>query len=58
MDGCDLSFELSEVRADVRGSIDSVKNPLRGRISADHIGRIILEKGECDPERTEIVQRG
>ena len=58
MDGCDLSFELSEVRADVQGTIDSVKNPLRGRIAADGIGRVILENGECDPARTEIVRRG
>lgn len=58
MDGCDLSFELSEVRADVRGGIDSVKNPLRGRIAADRIGRVIMETGECDPRATEVILRG
>ena len=37
----DLSFEYSEVDADVRGHIDSVKNPKSGRIVADSIGEII-----------------
>ncbi len=39
----DLSFEYSEVEADVRGRIDSVKNPKSGRIVADEIGEIIWE---------------
>ena len=51
MEGCDLSFENSEVTATVRGSIDSVKNPHRGSIKADSIGEIILDEykwpGEC-----------
>lgn len=42
---CDLSFEKSEVEADVVGHIDSVKNPTGGMISADSIGEIILEDG-------------
>lgn len=42
---CDLSFEKSEVEADVVGHIDSVKNPERGLISADSIGEIIIEDG-------------
>lgn len=37
----DLSFERSEVEADVKGNIVSVKNPLKGHISADSIGEII-----------------
>lgn len=51
MEGCDLSFENSEVRATVTGSIDSVKNPVSGSIRADAIGQIILDEykwpGEC-----------
>lgn len=39
----DLSFEYSDVQADIRGDILSVKNPRAGRITADHIGKIILE---------------
>lgn len=43
MEGCDLSFEHSDVRATVSGRIDSVKNPRSGRITAGEIGEIILE---------------
>lgn len=49
---CDLSFEYSDVTADVKGNILSVKNPRSGRIVADSIGEII--KGNavypCDAE--------
>ena len=40
---CDLSFERSDVQADVRGSIDSVKNPRSGSITAGSIGNVILD---------------
>lgn len=40
---CDLSFEYSDVQADVKGKITSVKNPSKGRIVADEIGEIVLE---------------
>lgn len=41
MEGTDLAFEYSEVEADIRGHIDSVKNPLSGRITADSVGEVI-----------------
>ena len=44
---CDLSFEKSEVYADIIGSVDSVKNPHSGKIVADSIGEIISEDGNC-----------
>lgn len=47
MDECDLSFELSDVEAEVKGDILSVKNPISGHITADGIGEIITEKGDC-----------
>ncbi len=51
MEACDLSFENSEVQADICGAIDSVKNPASGHITADGIGDIILDEykwpGEC-----------
>ena len=53
MKGCDLSFEKSEVKASVTGSIDSVKNPITGKIVADCIGEIILD----DATDCEIVIR-
>ena len=47
---CDLSFELSSVDADVVGHIDSVKNPLSGRIVATSIGEIIYDTEEKNCE--------
>ena len=41
MEGTDLSFEYSDVEADVRGHILSVKNPRSGRIVADSVGEVI-----------------
>lgn len=54
MEGCDLSFERSEVRAKVHGNIDSVKNPLSGSIEADAIGEIILEEEIVTPGACKI----
>ena len=42
MEGTDLSFEYSDVDADIVGSIDSVKNPRSGQIIADGVGEIIM----------------
>ena len=52
MTGCDLSFEYSEAEAEIRGHIDSVKNPRAGRITADSFGDIILADSvmECSAE--------
>lgn len=49
MEGCDLSFEKSEVEATVLSEIDSVKNPKHGRICAKGYKEIILDvKTECE----------
>lgn len=46
----DLSFEKSEVQADVTTHIESIKNPLSGKITAPSVGEIIMNdenaKGE------------
>ena len=42
MEGTDLSFEYSDVQADVRGHIMSVKNPRSGTITADSVGEVIF----------------
>ncbi len=47
-DGCDLSFEYSTVRATVKGKIESVKNPRRGRILADEVGEVVFEDAVRD----------
>ncbi len=43
MEDTDLSFEYSDVEADVKGNIVSVKNPRSGVIVADSVGEIITE---------------
>ena len=43
MEGCDLSFEKSEVEAEVIGSIDSVKNPAEGTVRAGAVKEIIMD---------------
>ncbi len=50
MEDTDLAFEYSDVDADVRGHIISVKNPRSGRIVADSVGEVIFEDAimECD----------
>ena len=58
MENCDLAFEYSNVRAVVRGRIDSVKNPHRGRVIADEIGEIITTPDSVYPVRAKIVLRG
>lgn len=44
MEGCDLSFEYSEVNADIIGNVDSIKNPKSGKIICDSVGEIIREE--------------
>ena len=43
MEGTDLAFEYSEVEADIKGDILSVKNPKSGTIIADSVGEIIWD---------------
>lgn len=58
MESTDLSFERSEVQAEVKGDIMSVKNPACGKIIADSIGEIIMEPEYTEPEKVEIIVRG
>lgn len=51
----DLAFEYSTVDAEITTSIDSVKNPISGKIRAKSIGELILEQEFIDPEKTEII---
>ena len=53
-----LAFEYSSVEADITGGIDSVLNPSSGRITADSIGELTIEKDKVDPKKTIIVCRG
>ena len=52
-----LAFEYSTVDVEINSNIDSVKNPIHGRIIADHINEIIFDNDEMKPEGTTIIQR-
>lgn len=54
---CDLAFEYSTVRADIRGHVDSIKNPTSGKIVADSIGTIILDGNAKAPADCIITTR-
>lgn len=56
MEDTDLSFEYSDVEADIVGDVMSIKNPKSGKIVADTVGEIIWDDPvmECTGE---IVQR-
>ncbi len=50
-----LAFEYSTVDAEIDGKINSVINPAGGRIKADYIGELIIEKDKVDPDKTVII---
>jgi hypothetical protein len=54
---CDLSFEFSDVQAEVHGDITSVKNPCSGFITADSIGEIILDDSRPSNASCQITIR-
>ena len=63
MEKCDLSFERSDVEAEILSSVDSIKNPRSGRIVAESVGEVIMDdplaKGEVviadSPAKDEVV---
>jgi hypothetical protein len=54
---CDLSLEKSDVKASVRGTITSVKNPQSGSIIADTIGEVILDAEYSMENQCQIQER-
>jgi hypothetical protein len=50
-----LSFEYSDVDAELTGCADSVFNPKSGKIKAEHIGKLIIESDKVDPDKTVII---
>lgn len=42
MEATDLSFEYSEVEAEINGYVDSIKNPKCGHITVDSVGEVIM----------------
>ena len=57
MRGADLAFEYSDVEADIRGHVDSIKNPRSGLIVADSVGEIVRGGAVVDC-RGEVRLRG
>lgn len=51
-----LTFEYSaNIKADIKGKIESVKNPVSGEIKADEIGTLIMNPKRCNPKDTSII---
>ncbi len=50
-----LAFEYSSVDVDIKGRVDSILNPLSGRICADAIGELIIESERVDEKKTQII---
>lgn len=57
MEGCNLAFEYSDVKASIVGHLDSVKNPLSGKIVADSLGHIVKDD-ETFESTVKILVRG
>ncbi len=55
MQETDLSFEYSDVQADIRGHIVSVKNPASGIIRAGSIGQIIQDEHQRPGSNCRII---
>lgn len=52
----DLCFEYCTVDAEITSHVDSVKNPISGRIVADSIGEIIHDPSKVDVTKTVITE--
>lgn len=57
MENCDLSFEYSDVDAEITGGVLSVKNPKSGKIIADDYGEIILADSKYSSEAVIAVRK-
>ncbi|MBP5160331.1 MAG: DUF3737 family protein [Lachnospiraceae bacterium] len=56
MENTNLAFEYSDVDAEVIGHIDSIKNPLSGRIVCDSVGEIVRHGAVYDCNAEIIVR--
>ncbi|MCH5226505.1 MAG: DUF3737 family protein [Muribaculaceae bacterium] len=53
----DLCFEYSNVHAEIKGHITSIKNPRSGKIVCDSVGEVIIDENIKKPGNCEIVVR-
>src|SRR5574344_463053 len=56
MENADFAFEYSEVDADIKGFVISVKNPKSGNITVDGVGQIIMEDAVMETNGKVIVR--
>lgn len=49
-----LAFEYSQVDAEIIGHVDSIKNPLSGKITVGSVGELIMEEDKVDVGATSI----
>ena len=56
MEDTDLAFEYSEVEADIKGNVISIKNPKSGTIIVDSVGEIINEDSIMDVNGKVIIR--
>lgn len=56
MEKSDFAFEYSEVEADIKGSLISVKNPKSGYITVDSVDEIIMEDAVMETNGKVIVR--
>lgn len=52
----DLAFEYSDVKAEIVGHVDSIKNPMSGRIVVDSVGEMIVDS-DFVPVNGDVVIR-
>lgn len=51
----DLAFEYSTVNASIHGIVESIKNPISGKIVVDDIKEIIFDNKDVESMHTEII---
>lgn len=54
---CDLAFEFSTLRADIKGHVHSIKNPTSGMICVDSVGELICNGQAKAPADCKIIIR-
>lgn len=55
---CDRAFEYSTLKADIKGAITNIKNPMSGIIVADEIGSVTIDENIKAPADCRIQLRG
>jgi len=48
LEGADFAFEKSDVRADLKGRVISIRNPKSGRIEVDEVDELLGWDGSCE----------